>query len=210
MSSISRKIVRGTGRGGVSDSPTTAHAPAERTLVAQPDGSTIAHFSIDMSAVPLPERRYSADGAGIVRHDGNDAVLLVFSQRGVMSAARSLVEVRMYPEGIRNFVKSFLEFLPRVETFVGQHAIKVPDLEIPKEEPAQSVALSASVVLAAHTAREAELSFFHLSPMLVYRAGSHNSAQIPVDSVVRVELPTGLLLAMMRKLRALEAELPKD
>lgn len=172
--------------------------------VPQADGSSTQEFSIDMSYAPVPDRRYVAD-RGAILFEG-DAVKMVLGQKQILGARlRSAVVVFLSSHATLNFLKSCKEFLPPLQEYVAQHAIPDSVIDI-SEEPEVMTFVTANIILAGYSGREACLDFYDSSPfaMAILKKGG----KMALDPILRVDLGTGLLLALIGIMEDLKLKLP--
>jgi hypothetical protein len=185
-----------------------ATLPVSRRVTAQPGGTSLVELSIDLQNAPVPERRYCAD-AVLVRRTA-DAVQVIFGQTKVaVSHLQSMVVIKMSFDATRSLLGTFADFSPRLRTFVETNSVHKSDtLQIPEEEPSQTVVMSANIAAIAYVGREGCIDFYHASPF-AFRALGPDGTQLPIDPVVRVEVATGSLLSMVEQLEILQDELPE-
>jgi hypothetical protein len=160
-------------------------------------------FSANLSQVPVPDRRYPADVVSIVSDE--HMVRLLFGQRKIAGAGlRSLLVIHMTFDSIHQFLGSF----EAVEKKVSEMLKKLPDGKLAKidEEPQQTVALAASIIVAGYSGAESCLDFYHTSPFSIQTVQA--GGKLAVEPVVRVTLPTSTFLAMWSSLKQLAPTLP--
>jgi hypothetical protein len=178
-----------------------------RRIVPRPDGTNAVELSVDLQAAPVPERRYVADACAVLRSD--DFVLLAFGQRRLVgSGCRSLVVLSMSAEAIRSFLKTCDGFLERVAAFLERNGLARSPLLDLTEEPPQTVHLAANVVAVAQAGRESCLDLYHVSPWSIRSVSTRN--QLVIDPIVRIDMPTALLVPVVEQLVRLEHELPPE
>src|SRR5690349_345088 len=101
----------------------------------EPNGGT--SMAVDLGNAPVPERRYVADQAAVVR-TASGGFRLVFAQSklGEMNPAlRSMLDVQMSARGVRQFVDS----LDRVREPLGRLGVQPMALMEEFAEPPQAV-----------------------------------------------------------------------
>ena len=176
-----------------------------RRTVPQPDGTTAYEFDIDISHAPVPDRRYVAD-AGAVLFEG-DGLRVVLGQKRLLSASslRSAVVVFLSPQAVVQFLRSCVNFYPSLRGYAEQHHISETLVEI-KEEPEHVTSITSNVILAAFSGREACLDFYNSSPFV--QGIAQRGGKWALDPILRVDLTTGLLLAILDKMEGLQASLP--
>ncbi|MFL9979729.1 hypothetical protein [Paraburkholderia graminis] len=163
-------------------------------------------MGINLSSAPVPERRYVADCVSVeVR---NRIANLLFGQEkvGGSGALRSLIELKMNPDGIAMFlgVAGSMQGITVDELFAMSRA-PVESLRKIEQEPEQTVAFAANMVSASFTTQEACLDFYQASASSMAQAKV--TRQIAVDPVVRVELRLALAVALLKELKRVSAEL---
>lgn len=184
-------------------------APFTRTIIPRPDGTTATQLGIDTTSLLPPDRRYSADSAS-VRFNGTDAVFLTFVQQAVTGTPRSIVAVKLYSDSAKRFLETCRPVMPALDKFTESHGIAVPQLNELSAEPAQSVSLVASFAQTAFAGYEAEMSFFHVSPFAIHRAGQGQMSHIHVEPVVQIDMATATLTAVLRRLDEVAPKLRVD
>lgn len=171
------------------------------------DGTTGIALAIDMSSAPVPERRYVADVASVVRVA--DSVRLIFGQSRVgNNELRSLVVIHMPSLGIHQFLSSADEIKAAMVGFAKKFRLSVGQLTQIQVEPLQTVALAATIIMASVSGREACMDFYYSSPYIAYQV--IRGGKFAVDPVARVMLPMNLLLAICNQLEAIKDDLPND
>ncbi len=174
---------------------------------AQADGQTTSSLGIDLSGAPVPDRRYVADIVSVIH--GRDVIKLLFGQEKVSSGLRSLVVIHMAPFAVNAFVCAILG----MKNSAVDQALKVLNTDLGllstiSDEPEQTVAMTASVAAAAVSGQEACVDFYQISPFA--RLNVLASKKINVDPVVRVELSTPLLGALVGKLKEISSNFPHE
>ena len=172
-----------------------------------PDGTQSIQIQVELSAVPVPDRKYHADVASVRYLHGS--VELMFGQRTVSGKSlRSLVIVNSSSMGALLFLKSCSQIRPGFESFVRRNGLTEGRLDSFEEEPSQTVALPANVFLIAYSGREACLDLYFASPYMMSRLS--NNEQFAIDPVVRITLSTGLAWAIFLELEQLKAKFPAE
>lgn len=185
----------------------TANVPVQRNVVAQPDGATIVRMSLDMANAPIPDRRYSADVAAVALRD--DSVLMLFGQRRIEGPElRSLVIVRLFPEPVQRFFESSTEFIEDLRAVLARNNLDEREVGSTLKEPEQTVALAGNLLAAAYSGHEAVLDLYQLSPMVIHKLRLQSANSVPLDPVVRIDLPTTLLAGVFTALEAVRGALP--
>lgn len=211
MGKFDRRLARGQHAQGAKASVTVSgiSAPAQRKFEARSDGTVATQFVIQIGELPPPERRYSAEEA-FLTFNGRDAVLFHFIQRKANGVVRSLVTVKMYSDSARQYHDTLDVIAEPLEQFVERVQLQVPRVEPPDGEPDHSVSVVASVAQTTFGGYEAEMSFYHVSPYGLHVAAMKNMENVPIEPVVRVDLPTVMLVGIVRQLSGLISQLPRS
>lgn len=177
-----------------------APLPMRVSQAVSVNGRTITSMGVDMSTAPVPDRKYVADIYGIVQA-ASTTKLLFGQQRIGRQELRSLLVVHMSTKSIQQF----LENLPdgsggnaRFEDVASEFQLTA---ELPAkivDEPSQVVAFKASAIVAAMSGPDACLDFYQVSPSALIAA--RNADVIAVDPVVRVDVPSAILLGLAKEL----------
>jgi hypothetical protein len=176
-----------------------------RSLV-KADGTTSAMLGINLAQAPVPERRYVAEVGGISY--SNEAVRIMFGQIKLgTDALRSLLVIHMGPIAVRQFLASVKEMQnPSLDEIANREGVHSEDLRQVVNEPEQTVAFAANIIAAAVSGREACLDFYQASSFSMATAVRSNS--LAVDPVVRVDLRTSLLVAIIAELDSIKKKFP--
>lgn len=181
-----------------------------RRLLPQPDGTTMIELGLDANRCPSPERKYFADVAAVEPTD-DGWVRLMFAQRKLNRALRSLVILSMTPESVRQLMKSCDDFLPKIHEFLEKHQMPPVALGGIAEEPEQTVLMTANIVILGRAGREAMMDCYHASPLLAKRAlENHPNADDELEPVVRIMLSPAMLASVLDKLAGLIQTLPPE
>ncbi len=175
--------------------------------VVQVNGQTVQSFAIDLRSAPVPERKYLAEACDVRRRPSGVA-LLFGQERFGKGGLRSLLVIQMSPTGVARYLNSMDEMNPSFEVMARAAGITAePGVEI-LEEPAQTIALGATMILSALSNDDACMDFFKTSPFSL--ATAQQTKKIAMEPVVRVDLATSLLLALVEKLRRVAESFPKS
>jgi hypothetical protein len=172
----------------------------------RPDGTKAITLGIDMGTAPVPDRKYVADAAAVVK--AVDGVRMMFAQHklGKARGLRTLLVVHMSVDAVHNFAKSTK---PLIEPLRGHGDIcgpnDIPLIEI-GEEPAQTIAFAANFVVCGYAGSEATLDFLHSSAFVIDHLVK-SGRQLAVDPIVRVSLPSRLLLNLLDITAAIDREM---
>lgn len=172
--------------------------PTDRRQIVKVDGTTISEVAFKLSDAPAPERRYIADIYGVLPTIGG--YKLLFGQEKIGGAGlRSLLVVQMTDEAVRRFVDITAEF-PTPGQFVSEDA-SLDRPSVIEQEPDQTLAVRANVVSAALSNGESCMDFYQISPFASHAVQSGGKLQM--SQVVRVELRTGQLMALLSEFERL-------
>lgn len=168
-----------------------------RPVVAREvSGSNATRMSANVSAIPVPSKRYSADVCFVGFSHGTYKWL--FAQEKFNSQElRTLIIVKMSAEATVRFLTSCDEASPTFDEFAEQTGIEVESLPKFGEEPKETVAFDANFALVALSGAEACVDFYHSSAFAV--GASKHTNKLALDPVVRVDLRSSLLLGMIRE-----------
>jgi hypothetical protein len=132
---------------------------------------------------------------------------LLFAQRDVVGDGYlTLLTVQMTFDSVRNFLQSMEKLEEGVKELEKSNFPQGKLSEI-KGTAHQSAAVSASMILAGYSGIEGCMDFYYTSPFSIHSINF--GMKLSVEPVVRVSLPTPLLIALSRQLRELEPSLPK-
>jgi len=151
--------------------------------------------------------------ASVVYRD--DSVHLMFAQRkhsvpadaGGAAVLRSLLIVSMSTQGALMFLRSCKDFTPELRKYARERSFTKELTEF-SEEPGQTVALAANMILVAYSGREACMDMYMASPFVLSQLSKNG--KFAVRQVVRIILSSGLLLAILEKLAYLKDRFPED
>jgi hypothetical protein len=165
----------------------------------QVSGQSVAEISVDASRAPVPDRKYVADFAGVDEFKGN--IRLLFGQRKIgTEQLRSLIVIHLSRNGVMHLLHSMERMdSPTYEEIVEKTGIEVIALDPVPEEPQQTVSLAANVTLSAMSGDEVCLDFYRASPFS-QRSAEHGG-KFYIDPVVRIDLPSGMFISLMRELK---------
>lgn len=151
---------------------------------------------IDLAKAPVPEKRYTCNLVDVLASE--TGANFIFGQKKLVgSGLRSLIVVTMQGDALVNFADSIIGFA-ETRALLEQQGIVDGKLESITEEPAQTVALSASIVYAGYSGRSSCIDFYYASPFSIQEM--RQFSQLRVEPVVRVMLSTPLFLAVTTKI----------
>lgn len=184
-----------------------ASISVSRSPLVDVRGATGVLLTIDFGSAPVPDRRYAADIATVERV--NDMVNLIFGQTKVGGVGfRSLLVINLSPSAVHQFLRSLQDILPTIHEYAKRSNVAKVDLTNVDQEPNQTVALTANLVAASQSGREACLDFYYSSPWVMMQV--KQGGEFAAEPIVRITLSTGLLLAICEKLESVGAQLPHE
>lgn len=178
------------------------------SIVPRSDGTTVTTATINLADAPVPTRRYVADACSVTYE--NDRLKLLFAQRRLGSGSfRSLVIISMSARG----GQQFLDSLDRITETTLADLIKATDIKpaslVPiNDEPDQTIELVANMLATAFSGREACLDFYDASPFAMAHAKGTN--KLAIEPVVRIDIASSWLLAIVDRVRELQPQFPAD
>ncbi len=180
---------------------------ADRKQVANADGTTGVLFTLNLNTAPVPDRRYVADIASVSASEHR--LSLIFGQAKVVGAgARSLLVIEIAITFAAQIVHMIQELIVNLRKYVEQYHVPALQLVDIKEEPSQTVSLAGNVVAIGYASRDACLDFYYVSPFAIKQAGA--GGDFVAEPVVRVSLPTSLLLSICERLNEMKATFPSE
>ncbi len=172
------------------------------------DGTTSVTLQIDLNTARVPDRRYVANAAA-VEHEG-DRLTMIFGQGKLGGVGyRSLLLLELSSSYIRQFVQASTGMLKSAVQYAEKHKVSRAELVTIREDvPGQTVPFAANIATAGFSGRDACMDFYYASPFSVQIAGGGGEFQ--ADPVVRVNLPTALMISIYERLAELKDSLPDD
>lgn len=173
---------------------------------AETSGLTATKFSFDLTRAPVPDRRYVSEVAAILADDQEVKVCFAQKRLGGGEVLRSALVVHIPFQGIGRFLKSQDNFLPSMQEFAER--VQLPQVQLIdiKDEPAQTVALTANIIGASFSGWDACIDLYHTSAFAIWML--KDGGPLVVDPVVRVTLTTAQLLAITAGLQRMFERLP--
>lgn len=181
-----------------------------RRTAPRADGTTALEIGLDLRDAPVPDRRYLADVASVKVVE--DSLQLLFGQRTVSgNGLRSLVILVLTPEGVKNFLNTCVDFAPKLHAYLDRISAPKSPLSEFTDEPEQTVAMPVSIIAASHVERDACIDFYHASPSAIRSVlQQHDTSVIGIDPVVRIQLSTRLLAAVVDGIEEARKVLPVE
>jgi hypothetical protein len=177
--------------------------PVRISPVVGTSGESLSYMELDLREAPVPERRYVCDLASL-SFDRNTVKIMFGQQRIGKTALRSLVVVHMSKRGVEQFLSSVDKMThPTYQEIIAMEGLSVEALPTIDEEPDQTIALQANLVITAMSGPEALMDFFQLSPSaLLGGADAATRQTVPLEPVLRVDLRSTLMIGIFSRLRA--------
>lgn len=163
------------------------------------EGSAAISFGVNLGMAPVPDRRYVADICGVIVK--KNVVKLLFGQEAVVgNKLRTLLVVQMDMDAAYTFMKNLDEMHPQgLSDYVEARALAADPMHDLKEEPSQTVALSANMSIAAVAGLTSCLDFYSASPFSMMAVPS--TQRLSAEPVVRVDMPVSSLFGLYRELK---------
>lgn len=188
--------------------------PGEGTLVElrpiaskEVTGADSVKMTASLNAVPVPNKRYSADVCFVGY--SHETFKLLFAQEKINSTElRTLLVVKMSVDAVSRFLETIAETDLPFDEYAEKNGLKIEQLPQFKEEPKDTVAFDANFVLAAMSGKESCVDFYHSSAFA--QGAIQASKKLALDPVVRVDLRASLLMALVREVRKIRDTLPPD
>lgn len=165
-------------------------------------------IQLDLSDAPVPERRFSADGAWVTV--GPDFARVLFAQfKGAGPEVEHVVVMRLSFHAARLFLQSMTDVAKSAHSYLvtlkNSSSPRVDQRSIPN----QTFTLDANIIVAGYSGREACMDLYYSSPQVkvALRRGGN---ELRAEPVARVLLTTRLLIDIHDELKSKMATLPKD
>lgn len=176
-----------------------------RQTQAGTDGTTSLTVAFDVSQAPVPERRYVSDCLAILSDE--HVVRLCFGQRKVGEGGiRSLLIIHLTFDAVQQFLKSINDFNQAIRGYANKVTLPVTQLIDIKEEPTQTVAVTANIIAASFSNRDACFDFYHVSAFVMSQL--KQGGAFVADPVVRVNVSTAIVIAVLDRFQSISAALP--
>lgn len=173
-----------------------------------PNGEGSLNLMLRLDTAQVPERRYVANAATAV-YEG-ERVTIVFGQKKLGGMGyRSLLLLEMSTTYAHQLIRASSELVTLVDKYLTeQNAPRTEVSDIDEDVPGQTITLAANIATAGHTGRDACMDFYYASPFSVQIAAQ--GGDFAAEPVVRVTLPTSLMLALHQKLQSLKDSMPAE
>ncbi len=185
---------------------TIHHRPGEGHVVDMTVVSTDANSvtgQFDLGGLPVPERRFSCDSVGLQTR-GTLIQLLFGQSQPIGDGLLSMLVVNISRENVVQFLRTVGGKFS--EDYLASHVgAGVDELTDFQRKADQTVVLTGSIVLAGYSGTDGCMDFYYSSPF----AMQHVSVikKMAIESVVRVNLPTGLFFAIVKRVQEVVAPL---
>lgn len=184
------------------------HRPGEGCLIDVSQAAVISNslsLKIKISDAPVPERQFTADAANAKIDNG--LVRLLFAQtEPIGDGLLSLLVVQMSLESIEQWIAQFSQEFYENTKKLPAHA-KDGDVTIFAAPAKQTVILTASSALTAFSGGNGCIDFYYSSPFAISQMSTLR--KLAIDPVVRVNVQTAVLLALIDRLKELATLFPK-
>jgi hypothetical protein len=195
--------------------PAAFHRPGEGVYVdvtVTPNksvtGGASGYWKANVGALPVPDRRYSADTCTVVAK--TDWIKILFGQEKVAGdGLRNLLVINMSPDyaaGVVNMADQIKE--PSLAQIWEKVEIAAEQSELPASEPENTVSLNAAMALIAVDKHISCVDFMQISAFAKHAA--KGSSQIALDPVVRIEFKSSLLHGLVEALRDATKHIERD
>lgn len=169
-------------------------------------GAGVITFTANLSGVEVPSRRYSADTCFLDYSNGMFSLLFA-QQKFKTEDLRSLLIIKLAASAIQQFLNMLTSTpQPNILTLLTTKRGQIKSLPILKDEPKETVALKANIIIAAINGHEACLDFYYVSPFSKTEAAK--TKKLALDPVVRIDLQTSNFLSVISELTEKMAQVP--
>ena len=167
----------------------------DMTVVSTDANSVTGQF--DLGGLPVPERRFSCDAVGL-RTRGTLIQLLFGQSQPIGDGLLSMLVVNMSRENATQFLRTVSGKFS--EDYLASHGSAEGDEVTDFQHKAdQTVVLTGSIVLAGYSGTDGCMDFYYSSPFAMHHASVIK--KMAIESVVRVNLPTGLFFATLKRVQ---------
>lgn len=165
---------------------------------ARVQGSVVT-FAADLGDAPVPDRQYPCDAIEVIP-DQFMVKILCGQRKPVGDGLLSMLVVQMAYEHAKTFIESVEGngFESGLRAYVAKAGPAAKPTHF-MTEAAQTVILTASIVIAGHSGGQGAIDFYYASPFSVETAKLSN--KLHIEPVVRVNLPAALMLAIIEGVR---------
>jgi hypothetical protein len=149
---------------------------------------------IDLAQLPAPARRFSADAAEL-RQETTGARLLFGQTEPILGGLLSLLVVNMDREAVAGFKDSIDE---NFRSSIKHNEFIPGALTQFKTKADQTAVLTCSMAYVGYTGDDGCIDFYYSSPFAKQQMGT--SKKLSVDPVVRVNLPSGVMISIINEI----------
>lgn len=175
--------------------------------VVKPDGTTVTEISISLSNAPVPDRKYTAEYSSAKYRSG--LIKIAFGQfEFIEQKLRSLLVIHLGPHHLGEFLDTLDKMSPSLDVLAEQNGVRPAIFAAITEEPAQTLAFSATYMLVAISGFETCMDLYQASAFALHHM--RNSNQLMIDPVVRIDLPTASFLNLVTDLRDIRSQLSSN
>ena len=159
---------------------------------------------MDMGSLPVPDRRFACDAVGF-KVLNTDIQLFFAQSKPVGNGWLSLLVLNMGFESVRQFLKSAPSTF--ADNFLSAYKNQLKAVITDFKEPAdQTVILAVSIVLTGYSGTNGCMDFYYASPFSQQQMATVR--KLSVEPVVRINLPSPLVFAIIESLRTAEKQFP--
>lgn len=163
-------------------------------------GNGQSSMDILIGDAAVPDRRYTADVGTVLTSKGY--ARLIFGQTKICSTElRSMVDIHFPLDAVQRFLDVTPKLQEAFKAMSEANGAQVEPLADIKDEPGQTIGLSANAITSAITGLDGSMDYYHISASAMERA--IKGGNLWADPVIRVNLPAGLLIAMVEKLKSI-------
>lgn len=180
--------------------------PASNQTIKLADGTAGGAIQIDLSKAMSPDRSYPAELAGAVFEKG--AVKLIFGQEARSGSVRSMLEITMSPTAAVSLLNVVETLSPPLESLFQSTGDELPTLSEFNEDPPEVARLKANMFTLAFSGSDACIDFYYISPFSMARVQLSSTPTANVMGVVRIDIRTALVYALISKVSDLVSQFP--
>ncbi len=174
-------------------------------LLQRGDGT----YELDLGRLPLPHDIYTANSGWIVR-DESWVTFGFGNKKYGENALRTRLEIRMPLEAFHAMWKNTAEFFVKLRSSVTQNTYMqhAPANDAKSWLTEKDHVMVATVCVMMHGGTSAEMDFFEIpAPSLLAAGRTRNLSSVEVRPVVRVALPTGILVQQLEECAKIDKEI---
>lgn len=160
-----------------------------------------ASLQTQISSLPVPNKRYSADTAFLGYSHGYAKLLFGQEKFGADGELRTLLIIKLGLSWVRSFIDGVNKAEFPLRQAVASSGVQAEALPEFREEPKDTVSFDATMIVAGVNGVDGCVDFYYSSPFALERTAV--SKKLAVDPVVRVNVRAGLLLGLVDQLETL-------